>query len=56
MKFSAWTKDTDDLKHASSGGIFFELAKEIVKDGGMVAGVIMHGTNQFGIFQMILMK
>ena len=44
MKFAAWTKDREALKAASSGGIFYELAKQFVTDGGVVCGVIMEGT------------
>lgn len=38
--FIAWSKDEDNLLASSSGGIFLELAKEMIKRGGLVAGVI----------------
>lgn len=41
--FSAYTKDDAVLKKSSSGGIFTELAKEIIEDGGIVFGVQMNG-------------
>lgn len=36
--YAAKTKDTDDLKNCSSGGLFFVLAKCILKAGGVVCG------------------
>jgi colanic acid/amylovoran biosynthesis protein len=44
MKIAAWTKDREALKKASSGGIFYELAKHFIKVGGLVCGVAMEGT------------
>ena len=43
MKIIAWTKDRKALKAASSGGVFLELAKHFIKNGGLVCGVIMEG-------------
>lgn len=51
MKYAAWTKDREALKSASSGGIFYELAKHIVFVGGVVCGVRMDG-----IFPQYLMS
>jgi len=42
-KFSAWTTDEENLLNSSSGGIFFELAKKMIIDGGSVVGVIWDG-------------
>ena len=42
-KMAAWSKDVDNLMDSSSGGIFFELAKKILSDGGKVVGVVMDG-------------
>lgn len=39
--YIAWSKDEDNLARSSSGGIFFELAKEMIKRGGYVVGVVM---------------
>ena len=39
--YIAWSKDKENLVHSSSGGIFYELAKEMVNRGGLVAGVVM---------------
>lgn len=44
-RYAAWSKDVDNILHSSSGGIFFELAKKMLDDGGKVAGVIMEGTS-----------
>jgi len=44
ITFAAWSKDMDNLLHSSSGGIFFELAKEMLRRGGKVVGVVMDGT------------
>jgi len=44
MKIAAWTKDREALREASSGGIFYELAKHFIKIGGLVCGVTMEGT------------
>lgn len=44
-RYSAWSKDVDNILHSSSGGIFFELAKKMLDDGGKVAGVIMECTS-----------
>lgn len=41
--FSAWSSNSQNLLKSSSGGIFYELAKLILKEGGFVAGVIMKG-------------
>jgi len=43
MKYVAWTKDKKDLKEASSGGVFYELAKNFIANGGLVCGVVMKG-------------
>lgn len=43
MKFAAYSQDIENLKNSSSGGIFYEMAKEMISKGGMVAGVIMEG-------------
>ena len=43
MKYSAWSKDVDNLLKSSSGGIFYELAKKMVESGGKVVGVVMDG-------------
>lgn len=43
MKFAAWTRNRENLKNASSGGIFYELAEYFVSNGGVVCGVIMEG-------------
>ena len=44
MKYIAWTKDRKALEKASSGGIFYELAKHFINIGGLVCGVTMEGT------------
>ena len=33
----------ENLMNSSSGGIFYEMAKEMIRQGGMVTGVIMDG-------------
>ena len=43
MKYSAWSKDIDNLMNSSSGGIFYELAKKMIESGGKVVGVVMDG-------------
>ncbi len=42
--FAAWSKDRENLLHSSSGGIFLELAKKMLDNGGKVVGVVMDGT------------
>lgn len=42
-RYAAWSVDEDNLLNSSSGGIFFELAKKMVNDGGYVVGVVMDG-------------
>ena len=37
--YAAWTKDTQQRKKSTSGGICFELSKYIIENGGCVAGV-----------------
>lgn len=44
MSIAAWTKDREALREASSGGIFYELAKYFISKGGLVCGVVMVGT------------
>lgn len=43
QKMAAWSNDRENLFNSSSGGIFFELAKEMGDRGGKVAGVVMEG-------------
>ena len=38
--YAAYTKDSDVLNNSSSGGLFYEIAKSIIEEGGLVAGVI----------------
>lgn len=38
--YAAWSKDRDLLQRSSSGGMFFELAASILKDGGLVCGAV----------------
>lgn len=40
-QYAAWSMDEDNLRNSSSGGIFFELAKEMIQQGGMVVGVVL---------------
>lgn len=42
-QYSAWSKDADNILHSSSGGVFFELAKKMVSNGGSVVGVVWDG-------------
>ena len=39
--YIAWSKDEENLARSSSGGIFYELAKEVIERGGVVVGVLM---------------
>ena len=39
--YICWSKDEENLLQSSSGGIFLELAKEMIKRGGLIAGVVM---------------
>jgi coenzyme F420-reducing hydrogenase beta subunit len=41
--FSGWSVDNENLLKSSSGGIFFELAKEMLSKGGYVVGAVMDG-------------
>jgi coenzyme F420-reducing hydrogenase beta subunit len=41
--YTAWTKDAEALSKCSSGGMFFEFAKQILAEGGKVVGVIWNG-------------
>ena len=43
MKFAAYSQDINNLLNSSSGGIFYEMAQEMIRRGGIVAGVIMDG-------------
>ncbi len=36
--FAAWSKNTDVVAKSSSGGIFYELAKKTIQEGGVVYG------------------
>lgn len=38
--YAAYTKDKEVLNNSSSGGLFYEIAKSILEDGGLVAGAI----------------
>lgn len=40
-QYAAWSSDEDNLRNSSSGGVFFELAKEMIRQGGMVVGVVI---------------
>jgi len=42
-RFAAYSQNNENLKNSSSGGIFYEMAQEMVKQKGMVVGVIMDG-------------
>lgn len=42
-KYAAWSNDEENLYNSSSGGIFFELAKKMIDDGGSVVGVVWDG-------------
>ncbi|GAG98501.1 unnamed protein product, partial [marine sediment metagenome] len=48
--FIAWSKDSDNLQKSSSGGIFLELAKKTIENGGAVVGVIMDKRKSYYIF------
>ncbi|GAJ23574.1 unnamed protein product [marine sediment metagenome] len=39
--YIAWSKDESNVLKSSSGGIFLELAKEMINRGGYVIGVVM---------------
>ena len=45
--YIAWSKDKDNLLKSSSGGIFYELAKEVIKNKGAVVGVMMPGETPY---------
>ena len=60
--YAAWSRDEETRKMSSSGGVFGELAKEILKQGGYVAGAaytpdhrvmhrIIHKTEDLPILQ-----
>lgn len=36
--FAAWSRDKDVVANSSSGGMFFELAKKTIQEGGVVYG------------------
>ena len=36
--YAAWTKDSDLLKNSTSGGVFSELARDVLDQGGVVFG------------------
>lgn len=38
--FAAWSNDEDVRLSSSSGGIFFELSREVIETGGAVAGCV----------------
>ena len=39
--YSAWSNDKEIINKSSSGGIFFEIAKYIIQNDGIVGGVIL---------------
>jgi coenzyme F420-reducing hydrogenase beta subunit len=41
--FAGWSNDKENIIHSSSGGIFYELAKWMIKKRGFVCGVVMEG-------------
>jgi len=40
--YAAWSKDEEIVKESSSGGLFSELSRSVLDDGGFVAGAIMN--------------
>ena len=40
--YAGWSTNSENILKSSSGGIFFEMAKNIIKNNGMVAGVVMN--------------
>lgn len=48
--FIAWSNDSINLQKSSSGGIFFEMAKQMLNNKGSVVGVIMEKLNANYIF------
>lgn len=44
--YAAWSCNSEMRKRSSSGGIFGELAKEILNAGGYVAGAVFTSTNR----------
>ncbi len=43
--YMSYSKNNDNLKNSSSGGVFFEIAKAIIDDGGIVYGCSMEKEN-----------
>lgn len=41
--YAGWSSDSEIVSKSSSGGIFFEMARYTVENGGLVAGVVMGG-------------
>ena len=39
--YAGWSLDSQNVLNSSSGGIFFELAKNVIENRGLVAGVTM---------------
>lgn len=44
--YGAWSKDKENRKTATSGGIFKELSNSVIKNGGVVAGVVWDNTHK----------
>lgn len=44
--YAAASKESNSLKKSASGGIFFEIAKAILKEGGIVVGCSMEAENK----------
>lgn len=45
VAYAAWTKDEDLRYNSTSGGIFSEIAKNVINKGGVVAGAAYNGVN-----------
>jgi hypothetical protein len=44
QRYAAWSKTEATVRESSSGGLFFEMALQMLEFGGKVVGVIMDGT------------
>lgn len=43
--YAAWSRDTDTRYHSTSGGIFSELARKVIAQGGVVYGAVYNNNN-----------
>ncbi|MFH1971884.1 MAG: Coenzyme F420 hydrogenase/dehydrogenase, beta subunit C-terminal domain [archaeon] len=54
--YVSWSLNKSNLKNSSSGGIFFEVAKKIIEEGGYVSGCVMINNKPYHIITNNLKK